>query len=214
MYLICICNFRPWGSNVFRKFTLGLVFWLNGWPSWYGNFLPPLQCQLRRLILDSENKILFPGTLAKFNPTLPLLSAALGKWWCELRESTGKALWNGRCSLAALSEIPEPRWGLSTLFNFLAVFQTCDLASGELWPVCPVQEKQWWQSRATKVGAHGTQGVSVLSLRRGAACGSAPFFTYPVQVIKEGKSRLVSEVCSKRIWGKSCDASKGNSGHI
>lgn len=153
MYLICICNFWPWGSNVFRKFTLGLVFWLNGWPSWHGNFFSSLQCQFWRLILDSENKILFPGTLAKLIPALPLVSAALGKWWCcELRES--------RCSWAALSEIPEPRCGLkvwqllhsfiiilSTLFNLLALFQTCDIASGELWPV-QRHTGGWRESRA------------------------------------------------------------------
>lgn len=101
--------------------------------------------------------------------------------------SSGRALWNGRCSLTAPSEISAKMWALNcliivifTLFNFLALFQTCGVASGELRPVCPVQERYWWlegvqgREHTAQGRGWGCQGSSV---RRRGGCGFIPFFT-------------------------------------
>lgn len=138
--------------------------------------------------------------------------------------SSGRALWNGRCSLTAPSEISAKMWALNcliivifTLFNFLALFQTCGVASGSCDQSAQYRRDtgDWRESREGSTRHKGEAGGARVPWS-GEEVDVVSFLSSlnPVEVVKEGKSRLISEVHSKRIWGESCNSSRGNSGQI
>ena len=173
-------------------------------------FLP--QCQLWKFILNSENEVVFPMTLANYIQTLRLLSAILYKqwhyisnesnlvWWVELKCCVYDA-WAKMWSLNFLINVN------SALFNFLPLLKTCETASGVLWAVSvsPVQDRYWQlegvQWRATKVGStwHARRGWVSWGFsvwRRDSLGGFSfiAFFSYPV----EGDKRRQSQT---PLWG-------------
>lgn len=90
----------------------------------------------------------FPRTFDKVHPNFSFALKALGKknkWWhCELRKSSLNWQVQLNCFIrdtwAKMWALNSLIFLLSALLTFLSLFQTCDVASGGLSPVCPVQE--------------------------------------------------------------------------